>query len=124
MPTASPRRRLWAVPTPGRDERGTVEHTAPHLPLTPVLVEQVRASILALAERWLGGQADDPTWSWEVRVTGMAPWELVLSPDRCVISPGPAARPDVRFRTDAFTWLSHSGWSGWLCRPMRLTNVS
>lgn len=77
----------------------------PHLPLTPVVVEQVRASILALAERWLGGHADDPTWSWEVRVAGMAPWELVLSPDRCVVSPGAAGDPDVRFRTDAFTWL-------------------
>ena len=26
--------------------------------------------------------------------------------------------------TDAFTWLSHSGWSGWPSRSMRLTKVS
>ena len=26
--------------------------------------------------------------------------------------------------TEAFTWLSHSGWSGWFCRFMRLTKVS
>lgn len=112
MPTGSTRRRLWAVPSPRDDElRGGVAPDArghqhlPHLPLTPVVVEQVRASILALAERYLVAEAPPRRRSWEVAVAGMAPWELVLAPTECLISPGPAARPDVRFRTDAFTWL-------------------
>ncbi len=97
------RRRLWAVPSPADERRP--RHRAPHLPLTPVLVEQVRASILALAERFLPGEAPDGSCSWEVQVAGMTPWQLVLSPRGCVISPGAATRPDVRFSTDAFTWL-------------------
>jgi hypothetical protein len=28
------------------------------------------------------------------------------------------------FSTEAFTWLSHSGWSRWPSRFMRLTKVS
>ena len=28
------------------------------------------------------------------------------------------------FSTEALTWLSHSGWSGWPCRSIRLTKVS
>jgi len=30
----------------------------------------------------------------------------------------------LTLRTLALTWLSHSGWSGWLCRPRRETKVS
>lgn len=95
-------RHLWAVPSPDASRRS---QAAPHLPLTPVVVEQVRASILALAERYLGTDDREPTRSWEVHVTGMAPWELRLSSRKCTISPGSARSPDVRFQTDAFTWL-------------------
>nr|WP_274388332.1 alpha/beta fold hydrolase [Salsipaludibacter albus] len=45
------------------------------------------------------------TRSWEVNVTGMAPWELRLTPRGCAVQPGAAVDPDVRFHTDAITWL-------------------
>ncbi|MBW3621109.1 MAG: alpha/beta fold hydrolase [Actinobacteria bacterium] len=67
--------------------------------------DDVRGSILRLAERFRPADARGIDAVWVVDITGHQPYTIHVRAGRCLISPGAIDAPAARLVTDAVTWL-------------------
>lgn len=67
--------------------------------------EELRSSVLRLAERFRPGDARGVEATWVVDVRRHQPYSIHVRDGRCLISAGAAEAPDATLRTDVATWL-------------------
>lgn len=67
--------------------------------------EELRSSVLRLAERFRPGDARGVQATWVVDVRGHQPYSIHVRDGHCLISAGAAEAPDATLRTDVTTWL-------------------
>ncbi|MEX1177624.1 MAG: alpha/beta fold hydrolase [Nitriliruptor sp.] len=68
-------------------------------------LEEVRSSLLRLAERFDPAAAGGLTATFVIDVAGRGPTTITVQDARCFVSPGAAPAPDARFATEPATWL-------------------
>lgn len=67
--------------------------------------DDVRGSILRLAERFRPADARGVDAAWVIDITGHHPYTIHIRAGRCLISPGAPEQVVARLVTDATTWL-------------------
>ncbi|MBW3659276.1 MAG: alpha/beta fold hydrolase, partial [Actinobacteria bacterium] len=89
-----------------RPGRSTAEAVAGALQLgADGVPDDVRGSILRLAERFRPADARGVSDAWVVDIAGHQPYTIHVRAGRCLISPGEPEHPVARLATDAATWL-------------------